>query len=177
MALPFRPQCLHSHHAFLTHHIVRTKAFLPSSSNNHRLLPVVASRGSVLAHKPFSSRSVFSRKKKKKKNRSGSRRFARLVLNLIPIIASNLKAPPRQLQLIAEELGAAEMGAGEGQGGSGEAALGGDGSTAGGEAEGGGSSGFGRSWWRADWACCLWAAKRRALRFAGFWVWACLGSA
>ncbi|XP_056168684.1 uncharacterized protein LOC115686013 [Syzygium oleosum] len=109
MALSFQPQCLHSHHAFLSHHIIKMKAFLPSSSNNH-LLPVIASKGSVLAHRRFSSTSVFSRKKKK--NRSGSRRFARLVLNLIPIIASNLKAPPRQLQLIAEELGG-----GDGSGG------------------------------------------------------------
>ncbi|KAF7845801.1 hypothetical protein BT93_L0620, partial [Corymbia citriodora subsp. variegata] len=119
MALPFRTQCLrshHCHHSFLSHHIIKTATFLPSNS-----LPVVAFEGSsILVHKRFSSRSIFSRKKKK---RSGSQRFTRFVLKLIPIIASNLKASPHPLHLIAEELG------------------GGDGS--------GGGSGFwgGSGWW------------------------------
>ncbi|XP_030534690.1 uncharacterized protein LOC115743848 [Rhodamnia argentea] len=104
-ALPFQSQCLHFRHSFLSHHVIKSKTFFPSNN-----LPIIPSEGSILRRKRFSSRSVFSRKTKKKG--SGSQRLARLVLKLVPIIASNLNASPRPLQLIAEELGG-----GDGSGG------------------------------------------------------------
>ncbi|KAL3728265.1 hypothetical protein ACJRO7_032936 [Eucalyptus globulus] len=107
MALPFQPQCLHSRHSFHSHHIIKT-----GTSPFGNDLPVIASEGhSILAHRRFSSRSVFSRKKKQ---RSGSQRFTRFVLKLIPIVASHLAASPHPLLRIAEELGG---GGGDGSGG------------------------------------------------------------
>ncbi|KAI3440427.1 SHSP domain-containing protein [Psidium guajava] len=136
-ALPFLSQCCHSRRSFLSLHIVKAKTFLPGNR-----LPIIASEGSSLTHKRFSSRSVFSRKKKKKRRRrrSGSQELTRFALKLIPIIASNLKASPGPLHLIAEELG------------------GGDGS--------GGGLGF---WGGSGWGWFD-GRRRGGMRKLGFWV-------